>query len=275
MLLFFLLENTMENEPEHLSFSQINQWLGCQTQYWKQRVEEQEPIDTSSNLVLGTSYHAAIEMHYRAKINGEKPVTLEEMLDVFEQLILEEEAKTFINWGRSNRDSEVRKAEGVFKAFLDGQQESEVVAVEEMFKLELNGLPPIIGRVDLIEKDADGTIILVDFKTSATKPSQSNDPHVPNDIDASHQMTLYQMWAKTAFPDSTIGLRMDYLIKSSRSPSYLRLSTTRSERDEQKLTDLLRRIWGQIQMAKAGVIEVVPQRSFRCNGCGYRNTCAA
>jgi CRISPR/Cas system-associated exonuclease Cas4 (RecB family) len=238
-------------------------------------VNKETPIDISSNLVLGTSYHSAIEMHYRAKMQGEKPVSLDEMLHLFEQLILKEESQSFINWGRSNRVSEIQKAEGVFKVFLEGQQECDVVAVEEMFKLELEGLPPILGRIDLIEKDSSGALILVDFKTSATKPSQSHDPHIPSDIDASHQMTLYQIWAKRAFPSSNIGLRMDYLIKSSKTPRYMRLNTSRTQREEANLIQLIQRIWSQIQMAKAGVIEPVPQRSFRCNGCGYRNSCVA
>jgi enoyl reductase-like protein len=168
-------------------------------QYWKQIVEHQEPIDVSINLVLGSFHHSAIEMLFRAKQNGDKIVDLNEMLTIFEHLILEEESRPFINWGKTNRQAEVKKAEGVFKAILEGQVDSEVIAVEEMFNLDLEGLPSILGSVDLIERNSDGHTVLVDFRASATKPSKSSDSNISNDIDASHQMTLYQMWAKGVF----------------------------------------------------------------------------
>ena len=260
-------------EEEHLSYSQLNQWLGCQKQFYYQRMERLQPQDLSSNLIVGSAYHSAAEMYHKAKLSGEKPVTHSEMVDVFEQILLEEEAENLINWGKSSREAEVKKADGVFNAFLTGQVENEVVAVEQMIRIDIEGLPPVIGRVDLIERTSTNEIVIVDLKTSATKPSLSSDPYVLNDIDGSHQMTLYQMWAEKEFQQTPIKLRMDYLVKSTRSPSYLRLETKRTEADIAGLKTLLISVWGQIQMTKAGVIDPLPMRSFRCNGCGYRAIC--
>lgn len=265
----------MNTEEEQLSFSQINQWLGCQKQYWFQRVEELEPMDVGAGLVVGTAYHTAVEMYFRAKMHQEVPISLEEILDVFEHVILEEESTKVINWGRSSRYDEVKKATGVLQAFLEVQEtnENEVVAVEEMFRLDLPELPPVIGRVDLIERAKSGSLVIVDFKSSATKPSSSSDPHVLGDVDSSHQMTLYQMWAKQKYPDQQVNLRMDYLVKSARNPLYLQLSTQRLQEQEAALLGLLQDVWEQISMAKAGVIHALPIRSFRCTGCGFRQTC--
>ncbi len=265
----------MKDEIEHLSFSQINQWLGCQMQYWLSRVEKQTPIDLSANLIIGTAYHTAVEMFHRAKQKNEPTVQLDEMLAVFEQIILEEESENIVNWGTTNRTDEVKKAAGVFTAFLKDQENNPntVFAVEDMFRLDLEGLPPIIGRVDLIEQEPSGALVIIDYKSAATKPSVSSDTYVPSDVDASHQVTLYQIWGKQKFPKQVIKLRMDYLIKSAKTPVFLPITTKRSEEQEHHLIALMKSVYDQIQMAKAGVIEPVPCRSFKCSGCGYRAIC--
>jgi len=265
-----ILDNAQE---DHISFSQINQWLGCQKQYWLQRVMKQEPVDVSSALIVGTAYHTAVEMFYKARMARDKPVSHMELISVFERVILEDEGKQVINWGRSNRDKEIEKADGVFQAFLDEEQENEVIAVEKMFRLDIEGLPPVIGRVDLVEQDKSGAIVIIDFKSAATKPSVSSDIHVPGDVDSSHQMTLYQMWGKQNWPEQDIKLRMDYLIKSVRNPVFLPIKTTRSEEQEKQLVVLMKSVYEQIQMSKAGVINAVPVRSWKCNGCGHRVNC--
>ena len=264
----------MKTDIDHLSYSQINQWLGCQSQYWYQRIEELKPMDISSSLIVGSAYHTTAEMYYNARMKNHKPVGLNEMIDVFEHILEEEDNEQRVNWGRSNLKDEVIKAEGCFKAFLEGQDESEIVAVEELFKLELDNLPPIIGRIDLIERNKAGDIIIVDLKTAATKPSSSFDPFVLGDIDASHQMTLYKMWAQNEYPDENILLRMDYLIKSKKNPSFMKVFTERTQSEMVSLENLIRSVYNQIQMAQAGVINPLPVRSFRCNGCGYRAACS-
>lgn len=265
----------MNHEIEHISFSQISQWMGCQKQYWLQRIEEAEPVDVGASLVIGTAYHAALEVFYKARMKGDVPVGLNELVAIFEQVILEEEAGSVVNWGRTNRDTEVTKATGVFKVFLENVQDLEVVGVEKMFRLDVDDLPPILGRVDLIERDKQGALVIVDFKSASARPSTSTDIYVPGDVDASHQMTLYQLWAKQAYPNTPIKLRMDYFIKSAKNPLCLRMESTRSSEDEHRLVQLMISAWGQIQMAKAGVIEPLPIRSFRCGGCGYRARCAS
>ena len=50
-------------------------------------------------------------------------------------------------------------AERMFAAFLEyqGARTSEVIAIEESFRVELgDGLPPVVGKIDLIETDAAG-----------------------------------------------------------------------------------------------------------------------
>ena len=266
----------MSADFDHISISQVNEWLGCQQQYFFHRIAEEKPIDVSSALIIGTAYHTAIQFYYEHRMKGEN-VIFPELHGVFEQALMEEQTEVEINWGRSNKNDQIEIAKNVFDAFLKGQSNNKVVSVEQMFRFDLEGLPiPIIGRTDLVEYDErDDSIIVVDFKSSATKPVQSHEPMVPSDLDANHQMTLYGMWAKHTYPGKRIKLRMDYLIKSKKNPAYLKLDTSRTKLQEESLSRIIKSTWNQIQMARGGVIEPLPVRSWKCSGCGYRDRCAA
>jgi putative RecB family exonuclease len=49
-----------------------------------------------------------------------------------------------------------------------------IVAIEEPFSINLDGLDiPIIGVMDLVEEDGDGTIIITENKTSGKAYSNS------------------------------------------------------------------------------------------------------
>jgi hypothetical protein len=78
-------------ENNHLSFSQINLRLGCQKQYSYQRIEKSDSIDVNFNLIIGSAYHTVLEMFFRAKMNNESQVQINEMINLFEYLLLEEE----------------------------------------------------------------------------------------------------------------------------------------------------------------------------------------
>ena len=264
----------MSDEPDHISISQANEWLGCQLQFAYHRIEQTPPMDVSGSLVVGSAVHAAIEAHYKAK-QASQSLDAKAMLEIFTDYLAAEENEHFVNF-KGTRDEEIQMARGLFEVFLEGQTDNKPIAIEEMFRLDIPGLPvPVLGRVDLIEEEAvTGDLIIVDFKTAAAKPSGSNDNYVLGDIEASDQMTLYGIWGRQAYPGRRIRLRMDYLLKTKK-PALLRLETSRSQQQEQALQALLCRVWNQLELLRAKVIEPVAQRSFRCNGCGWRHLCPA
>lgn len=259
---------------DHLSVSQINEYIGCSQQYFNHRIIEKDILDVSSNLIVGSAYHSAIEHYYEMKKSGVE-IKLNEMLSVFEQVLKEDEEGKIINWGRSDCETEFKKAGLVLDKFLGNQENNEVLSVEEMFRFEIDKIPvPMIGRTDLIEYDPKNkSVIVVDFKSSATKPTTSNDPYVLSDIDSNFQMTLYQLMAKKKYPGKDIKLRMDYLIKSIKNPAYLKMKTLRTDQQEIEFTQVVKKVWNQIQMMRSGIIEPLPQRGWRCSGCGYRHLC--
>ena len=86
-------------------------------------------------------------------------------------------------------------------------------------------------------------------------------------------MTLYGLWAKKQYPGKSTRLRMDYLIKSKRTPSLQKYETNRTEVQEQALAMLFAKVYNHISMLRAEVIDPLPVASWKCSGCGYRHAC--
>jgi putative RecB family exonuclease len=252
---------------DHLSVSQVNEYLGCSQQYFYHRIAELEPIDTPGALTLGSAIHCAIE-HFNVLKSEGVSVGHGELVQIVEKVMTDEVEFRKINFGRSNLDENLSLCPGMLQAFLEGNDKEErVLAVEEKFELNLPGLAvPVQGRVDAVVEDHSGAITIVDYKTAATRPTQ---------IDADHnlQMTLYGIWGKQRWPDRDIHLRMDYLIKSKRNPAFIRFGTARKELHELELTQLFRKVYNHICMLRSEVIDPLPVASWKCASCSYRHAC--
>lgn len=252
---------------DHLSVSQVNEYLGCSQQYFYHRIAEIETIDTPGALVMGSTIHCAIEHFNVLKAEGIS-VGHGELLQIIEKVMRDEEDSGEVNFGRSNLNEYLTICSGMIQAFLDGHdQEEEVLSVEEKFEIRLPGLAvPVQGRVDAVMEDPSGTITVIDYKTSSTRPTQI-------DVDHNLQMTLYGIWARERWPDREINLRMDYLIKSKKNPALIKFKTSRTELNELELAQLFRKVYNHICMLSSEVIDPLPVASWKCASCGYRHAC--
>jgi len=259
----------MSNKIDHLSISQINEYLGCSQQYFYHRVAKLDQYDTPSALVVGSAIHEAIEEFNLQKKQGVK-VELSGMVHIFSQYLLKAGKAGPVNYGKSSIEEQIRLSEIWLAAFLNEQvEQEEVVSIEESFELFLPGLSiPVVGRVDAVVQNEPDSITVIDYKTAASKPSQT-------DIDSNQQMTLYGIWARQRWPQKRIKVRMDYLIKSKRTPSFIRYETSRTNRDEQRLAMLFQKVYNHILMLKADVIDPLPVRSWRCPSCSFRHACCS
>jgi superfamily I DNA/RNA helicase/RecB family exonuclease len=79
------------------------------------------------------------------------------------------------------------KAERMVQKFLDWHRQNprELIAVEQQLEASLGDIT-ITGRVDRLERDADGAAVVVDLKTGTTKPADA-------DLDRNPQLGVYQL----------------------------------------------------------------------------------
>ena len=196
----------------HLSASAINDYLDCGLLFKFGRIDKIQPEFKSDAMEFGSAIHLALADLHKNKMTGSL-MTTRELHECFES-----------HWKRltDGRD-DIQYAEGnnFETMLLQGKElltayynkaswkDFEAIAIEEAFSFEISGCQiPIIGAVDLVERDNSGTIIITDFKTSAR--AYSND-----EVDRNFQLTLYQMaYKEKGYSDAEILLRFDCLIKT-------------------------------------------------------------
>jgi CRISPR/Cas system-associated exonuclease Cas4 (RecB family) len=200
---------------------------------------------------------------YQAVLEG-RTLKLDDLNDVFQAQWKFEEEKTEVRYGNGeSRDECVAMGKKCLEAFLNKVSlPAQVIGLEEPFSVDLgDGVPPLIGRFDLIEKDEE-TIVVVDFKTSKKRYSE-NQPN--QDL----QMTAYSLGIQTLFPnEQEVLLRLDVLLKQKK-PDLERYFTVRDQRDRTRFIKLARGIYHAISNEVFHPIE-----GYSCGNCAYQDPCA-
>jgi len=255
----------LRKEP-HLSASSINSYLDCSLAYRFSKVERLKPEKTAAELAFGSAIHQSLQVFYETKKEGDK-LPLPELLHTF---------GTFWSEGAKDREDIAYKEGKDFKSMLEEGQallrvfhrelpedNFQVLATEEVFSLQFEGLDvPIIGAIDLIEKDESDTLIISDFKT--TSRSYSSD-----EVDKSFQLTVYQLAVKAmGFIDREILLRFDCLVKT-KSPKFEQHYTVRTEEDEQRAVKKIKSVWEAISKE----VFIPNDTSWKCQSCEYAKAC--
>ncbi len=258
------------NLPEHLSYFSISCYLQRPLK-WKFHCVDKLPEEfITSSLVFGQAIHESVAAFLNASLSGDS-LTPNEMLMVYLNAWRQSNG---IEIRCSNGDSEeklLKKAQDLLNLWhgsRDGM--AEVIGAEEEFSVDLAkltdcpslDLPSLIGYVDHIIKQPDGSIALIDLKTAARKPSQYQ-------ADQSLQLTAYSLGAAAlGFDPDELTLRLDYLLKGTQ-PNLVSLETSRSEDDRRRFVKMVIRAW-------KGIINSVffPKTDWYCSSCGYQGQCA-
>jgi RecB family exonuclease len=163
------------DRPVRVSPSRIESFLDCQLRavLADLGVRGAGPVSAT----LGTLVH---EIAATAP-PGADPATLERMLD---------EHWSALDFGaRWYADHERVRASGILARLAgwlrDSRAELELVAVERDFRVEV-GDALLTGRVDRLERDHDGALVVIDLKTGKSKPK-------PDEIPTNAQLGAYQL----------------------------------------------------------------------------------
>ena len=147
----------------------------------------------------------------------------------------------------------------------------EVVAVEQPFAVPLIDQETgevldrdLVGSLDLLERDADGRLVVVDLKTSSRK-------YTDLQVEASLQLSVYSYaTGLLGFADQEdVRLRFDVLTKT-KQPELHRYWTTRDRAANVRLFRLVAEVLAAIE---AGVF--YPNVGWGCKECPFRSKCWA
>jgi putative RecB family exonuclease len=257
--------------PDHLSYSSISTYLQCPLKWRFHYVDKLTEEFVTSSLVFGQAIHESVAAFLNASLSGDS-LTPDEMLMVYLNSWRESKGLEIRCSNGDSQEKLIKKAEDLLTLWHGAQDGmTEVLGVEEEFTVDMAeldddpslDLPPLIGYVDHIVKQPDGTIALIDLKTAARKPSQLQ-------ADQSLQLTAYSLGAAAmGFDPDELTLRLDYLLKGTQ-PDLVSLETTRSEDDRRRFVRMVTRVW-------KGITNSVffPKTDWFCrSSCGYQTQCA-
>jgi len=251
--------------PEsYLSFSRIRCYQGCPLKFWF-RYKAGLPEETvSASLVFGSAIHASLQHHFQELLAGNGPPSLEQMLTEYER---EWQARgQEIRLGKDDDPTKLYDlAQRMLAAFQANQLANpagRILAVEETLQGELiPGLPPILGRVDLIVETAS-ELVIHDWKTSRSRWS------LEQIDDSAEQLLLYGELARDFAPGKPIRVEIAVLTKTKE----INIERYSQPFDPQRL-DRTKRVIERVQRAIEDEVFYPAPSPMACGSCPFREPC--
>jgi putative RecB family exonuclease len=161
--------NSETRKRDYISYSAITMFRSCPLKYKFRYIDGLDADTVSSRLIFGTAIHAAIEEYFQAKMAGDTLPSQLEMLDAYHQTWQGADIASVQLGKTETLDTLAVLAGKILTAFLASDLTSldgTILAVEEELRGKLlDGVPELLGRIDLLLEDHD-TISVVDFKTA-------------------------------------------------------------------------------------------------------------
>jgi RecB family exonuclease len=152
-----------------LSHSQIETWQACPLR-WKLQTLDQVPAAPQPAFLLGTAVHAAIEADNRARLEGQAPLALEDLLDAGRAALVQ-------GLERDDPEDHLQRLSATLalqaKALLTAYHRQIAgrfvpLRIEAPFRVAIPETPDwtFTGRIDALMLDQDGEQVIVDYKTA-------------------------------------------------------------------------------------------------------------
>lgn len=256
-----------------ISKSQIQTYLICPRKFYFQYVMGAMPEFLPAALPFGSALHGAVAAFYRAiKETGSKP----ELGFITREFELEWGRATVGHRmsfkGKTSVDSHLALGKALLQKFYDEVQPRKVEAVEYPFAIVMSdpitGDPldvSLVGIIDLIESDDEGTLIVAELKTAAKRYADSQSESQLDGLIYAYAMN--RLGFRTA--DAKTLIRYDVLIKT-KSPGFQQIYVNKSPQDYGRLVRWIQEILQAIERES-----FYPNFGWACHNCQFRRRCSS
>lgn len=246
---------------DYISASRLNCWQQCRRKHYFRYVAD-IPSKPSPAMHLGKVVHATLQQWNLWRWD-KIPFTRSDLIRAFLQSWRKELSDNPVTWKSDTEHRNLRKkAWELVSTYLATQvinEGEDIAGVEVRLEAKLEGLPPIIGIVDLVR---DGGRI-VDFKTAAKSPSESSIAHVHGT-----QLAIYALLYRHCTGAIEGGLELHHLVKTKVPKVCVSEIDSLGDREIVNVIELLHRYINAV-MAE----DYTASPSFMCAGCEHLERC--
>jgi DNA helicase-2/ATP-dependent DNA helicase PcrA len=260
--------------PEKFSFSQLAAFSTCPLQYKFAFILKIPASTDKASLIFGRVLHNTLYnfllpiLSERQKMQGDLFAGLESVgkkkLSAAANLLTEKRLLEIYQefWqadgyqSKKEREDYQQKGLAAVKKFFAAYQKNpprEIFFLEKKFSFKI-GEEVIKGTIDRVDKLADGTLEIVDYKTGKTKTKL--------DFDARRQLILYQLFLEE-FLKIKVSALSYYYLESGEKYTFL---PTAKEIDRLKLE-----VQEEIKEIKKR--QFIPKPSVMCDFCDFKTIC--
>ena len=238
-----------------LDAHKIDDYLTCPLKYKYARILR-VPLEVHHSVIYGKAIHEAIREYNQRKLQN-RPVSVEDLLRAFKA---HWRSEGFIS--REHEDQRLAYGQEVLRNFFTQQETDGTMPkyVEEPFKFRL-GNNQITGRWDRADELPDGSVYLIDYKSSDVNDSEK----ARTQTVSNRQLRIYALAYEARFGRSVTGWRLHFL------DTGLIGEAARKER-------LLEKTREDILQAAEGIRrrDYMPDPGpMKCKYCAYQDICPA
>ena len=262
-----LLPTTLIQVPglEHLSHSRIQGFLSCGLKFRFHYLDHIKPAFTPAPLAFGIAVHEAIEEALAGMMVGTMtPVS--ELVAIIEKSLQEQSRELPIQFAdEGGKEAMLELATRMMTAWTTWKRpDCRIIGIEHQFNVELApGLPPLVGRIDIIEDHGDEGLWLVDVKTSAKKWSTREiEDHSP-------QLVLYREAVKDLARELGKPVRLCYeVITKTKTPVVERYLITEAPEAIERQVRIAELV---VKAVENGIF--IPMPGWACASCPWAGPC--
>jgi CRISPR/Cas system-associated exonuclease Cas4 (RecB family) len=227
----------------------------CPEQVWL-KIHNQPKRGVSANLLIGTGIHSATEAYYRSVMN-KSPLSVDVLFNLF-RIKFEQTPTSEVLYGATKRDEIFATARALLELLVKQEVPANIVAIEPRLSFQIAPSLTVIGRPDIIYRERNGDLVLVDLKTAAKAYGASEIRAV------TEQLFTY---SALAIPEP-VRLKAKVFLKKKKTPEVVDIDLDPDKIDFCELRD-------KFLMVKRSIEAGIHYRSrgWQCGGCGYRYLC--
>jgi putative RecB family exonuclease len=254
----------------HISYNQIWTYLECSLKYQFQYVERRDSEKVSLNLFFGSAIHACLERFYKSFQTTGIPEDISVLQHLFAEHLTSnvfiQDVPVIYKKDLPDLDCAVDMGCKLLEAFYKTVDltDMEILGVELPLSTSINDDINLIGSIDLLLRDRNQNLFIVDNKTAAKPKSQTD---IDNDLQLSGYSHLVVENGYVSKSDIVHG-RWDVLRKL-KTPKLEQLYTSRTIWDRRRFARIAHSVLAGIENRV-----FIPTRSWLCTDCQFSEACA-